>query len=113
MPRTPSASASADEGDIHFLPKPFGLKQLAGKVKEVMLETRFALANSFSGGVQANARNAFVRGGVSACVSKRESRTVRTGLGLHHPSLKSFAYARAGEPRPRPRAGLPRLLRDR
>jgi two-component system, cell cycle sensor histidine kinase and response regulator CckA len=26
-----------DENDIHFLPKPFSLKQLAGKVKEVML----------------------------------------------------------------------------
>jgi two-component system cell cycle sensor histidine kinase/response regulator CckA len=26
------------EADIHFLPKPFSLKQLAGKVKEVMLE---------------------------------------------------------------------------
>src|SRR6185437_710069 len=26
-----------DETDIHFLPKPFSLKQLAGKVKEVML----------------------------------------------------------------------------
>jgi two-component system, cell cycle sensor histidine kinase and response regulator CckA len=26
-----------DESDIHFLPKPFSLKQLAGKVKEVML----------------------------------------------------------------------------
>jgi len=25
------------DGDIHFLPKPFSLKQLAGKVKEVML----------------------------------------------------------------------------
>ena len=25
-----------DERDIHFLPKPFSLKQLAGKVKEVM-----------------------------------------------------------------------------
>src|SRR5262249_39053454 len=25
------------DGDIHFLPKPFTLKQLAGKVKEVML----------------------------------------------------------------------------
>jgi two-component system cell cycle sensor histidine kinase/response regulator CckA len=28
-----------DESDIHFLPKPFSLKQLAGKVKEVMIET--------------------------------------------------------------------------
>jgi len=27
-----------DEADIHFLPKPFSLKQLAGKVKEVMQE---------------------------------------------------------------------------
>ena len=27
------------DSDIHFLPKPFSLKQLAGKVKEVMLET--------------------------------------------------------------------------
>jgi two-component system, cell cycle sensor histidine kinase and response regulator CckA len=26
-----------DEGGIHFLPKPFSLKQLAGKVKEVMV----------------------------------------------------------------------------
>ena len=26
-----------DESDIHFLPKPFSLKQLAGKVKEVMV----------------------------------------------------------------------------
>jgi two-component system cell cycle sensor histidine kinase/response regulator CckA len=26
-----------DENDIHFLPKPFSLKQLAGKVKEVMI----------------------------------------------------------------------------
>ena len=26
-----------DEDDIHFLPKPFSLKQLAGKVKEVMV----------------------------------------------------------------------------
>ena len=26
-----------DESDIHFLPKPFSLKQLAGKVKEVMM----------------------------------------------------------------------------
>jgi len=25
------------DGDIHFLPKPFSLKQLATKVKEVML----------------------------------------------------------------------------
>jgi len=25
-----------DERDIHFLPKPFSLKQLAGKVKDVM-----------------------------------------------------------------------------
>ncbi len=28
-----------DEEDIHFLPKPFSLKQLAGKVKEVMQES--------------------------------------------------------------------------
>ena len=28
-----------DDVDIHFLPKPFSLKQLAGKVKEVMAET--------------------------------------------------------------------------
>jgi two-component system cell cycle sensor histidine kinase/response regulator CckA len=28
-----------DEADIHFLPKPFSLKQLAGKVKEVMQES--------------------------------------------------------------------------
>ncbi len=27
-----------DDVDIHFLPKPFSLKQLAGKVKEVMTE---------------------------------------------------------------------------
>ena len=27
-----------NESDIHFLPKPFSLKQLAGKVKEVMQE---------------------------------------------------------------------------
>src|SRR6202000_3356955 len=27
-----------DDIDIHFLPKPFSLKQLAGKVKEVMAE---------------------------------------------------------------------------
>jgi len=26
------------DSDIHFLPKPFSLKQLAGKVKEVMRE---------------------------------------------------------------------------
>jgi two-component system cell cycle sensor histidine kinase/response regulator CckA len=26
------------DADIHFLPKPFSLKQLAGKVKEVMRE---------------------------------------------------------------------------
>jgi two-component system, cell cycle sensor histidine kinase and response regulator CckA len=29
-----------NESDIHFLPKPFSLKQLAGKVKEVMHENR-------------------------------------------------------------------------
>ena len=28
-----------DEADIHFLPKPFSLKQLAGKVKEVMQDS--------------------------------------------------------------------------
>jgi two-component system cell cycle sensor histidine kinase/response regulator CckA len=27
-----------ENADIHFLPKPFSLKQLAGKVKEVMRE---------------------------------------------------------------------------
>jgi two-component system cell cycle sensor histidine kinase/response regulator CckA len=29
-----------DERDIHFLPKPFSLKQLAGKVKEVLLDEK-------------------------------------------------------------------------
>ena len=31
-----SATASTPTNDIHFLPKPFSLKQLAGKVKEVL-----------------------------------------------------------------------------
>ena len=38
MPRIPFASVWTKDSRIHFLPKPFTLKQLAGKVKEVMAE---------------------------------------------------------------------------
>ena len=47
--------------DIHFLPKPFGLKQLAAKVKEVLAGGRLPWTRRKSGACNARAR-LYVRG---------------------------------------------------
>ena len=48
MPRTPSASVWTTAPSIHFLPKPFSLKQLAAKVKEVLEPHAAASGQPFS-----------------------------------------------------------------
>ena len=44
MPKAPSATAT-DGASLHFLAKPFSLKQLAAKVKDVLAEGRVRICN--------------------------------------------------------------------